>query len=163
MMKFEKKTYPAKLAPVSRRAVTRGWVGWVCVGTTQADQDDRWASLAIEGLGVNGRGTGVLKSLWVAEIRIPDRRHRSGDRLLLAIELNSPTEPRPSDVLDCLAIARAGGVHARLRLKVSIDDIKIKIQPKYVTRKNLMSGKEFLEHYDTPYTCSPSSETYWSN
>jgi len=32
----------------------------------------------------------------------------------------------------------------------------------YVTRKNMMSGKEYQERYDTPYFCSPSSETYWS-
>ncbi len=32
----------------------------------------------------------------------------------------------------------------------------------YVTRKNLMAGKEFQERYDTPYFCSPSSESYWS-
>ena len=32
-----------------------------------------------------------------------------------------------------------------------------------VTKKNLLSGAEFQERYDTPYYCSPSSETYWSN
>ena len=32
----------------------------------------------------------------------------------------------------------------------------------YVTRKNTMSGRDFQERYDTPYFCSPSSETYWS-
>ena len=32
----------------------------------------------------------------------------------------------------------------------------------YVTRKNLMGGREFQERYDTPYYCSPRSETYWS-
>jgi hypothetical protein len=32
----------------------------------------------------------------------------------------------------------------------------------YITRKNMMSGKEYQERYDTPYYCSPSSETYWS-
>ena len=32
----------------------------------------------------------------------------------------------------------------------------------FVTRKNMMSGKEYLERYDTPYYCSPSSETFWS-
>ena len=32
----------------------------------------------------------------------------------------------------------------------------------YVTRKNLMGGREFQERYDTPYYCSPSSESYWS-
>lgn len=30
-----------------------------------------------------------------------------------------------------------------------------------VTRVNLMTGKEFQERADTPYYCSPSSETYW--
>jgi len=43
-------------------------------------------------------------------------------------------------------------------------------QPKYrmelhetwVTRRNLMGGAEFKERYDTPYYCSPSSESYWS-
>lgn len=37
------------------------------------------------------------------------------------------------------------------------------IHETYVTRKNLMTGKEFRERYDTPYFCSPSSETYWSS
>lgn len=32
----------------------------------------------------------------------------------------------------------------------------------FVTRKNMMSGKEYQERYDTPYFCSPSSESYWS-
>ena len=32
----------------------------------------------------------------------------------------------------------------------------------YVTRKNMMSGREYQERYDTPYFCSPSSESYWS-
>ena len=32
----------------------------------------------------------------------------------------------------------------------------------YVTKKNLIGGKEFKERYDTPYYCSPSSESYWS-
>lgn len=32
----------------------------------------------------------------------------------------------------------------------------------FVTRTNIMSGKEIQERYNTPYYCSPSSETYWS-
>lgn len=32
----------------------------------------------------------------------------------------------------------------------------------FVTKKNLLNGQEFQERYDTPYYCSPSSETYWS-
>ena len=33
---------------------------------------------------------------------------------------------------------------------------------KMVERTNLVSGKTFMEDEDTPYYCSPSSETYWS-
>jgi len=32
----------------------------------------------------------------------------------------------------------------------------------YVTKKNLMGGREFTERYDTPHFCSPASESYWS-
>jgi hypothetical protein len=33
---------------------------------------------------------------------------------------------------------------------------------KTVIRRNLMTGKEFTESANTPYYCSPSSESYWS-
>jgi len=33
---------------------------------------------------------------------------------------------------------------------------------KMVERTNLMTGKKFMEAEDTPYFCSPASETYWS-
>ena len=39
---------------------------------------------------------------------------------------------------------------------------RYEIHVTYVKRKNLMSGNEFVERYDTPYYCSPSSESYWS-
>jgi hypothetical protein len=45
--------------------------------------------------------------------------------------------------------------------ELSIVDIK-DYKPRMVTRKNLMSGAEFQEDVNTPYFCSPSSETYWS-
>lgn len=32
----------------------------------------------------------------------------------------------------------------------------------FVVKKNLLSGQEFAERYDTPNYCSPSSESYWS-
>ena len=38
--------------------------------------------------------------------------------------------------------------------------------PKYAIaereRTNMMNGKKFMESINTPYYCSPSSETYWS-
>ena len=39
---------------------------------------------------------------------------------------------------------------------------RYEIHKTYVTHKNLMTGQEFRERFDTPYFCSPSSETYWS-
>jgi hypothetical protein len=33
---------------------------------------------------------------------------------------------------------------------------------KTVTRRNIMTGQTFQESVNTPYFCSPSSETYWS-
>ena len=32
----------------------------------------------------------------------------------------------------------------------------------WVTKRNMMSGTTYQERYDTPYFCSPSSETFWS-
>jgi hypothetical protein len=39
---------------------------------------------------------------------------------------------------------------------------RIVAQDTYVTKRNMMSNKEFQERYDTPHYCSPSSESYWS-
>lgn len=39
---------------------------------------------------------------------------------------------------------------------------RYEIHETFVTKKNMMSGNLFEERYDTPYYCSPSSETYWS-
>lgn len=32
----------------------------------------------------------------------------------------------------------------------------------WIIKKNLATGQEYAERYDTPYFCSPSSETFWS-
>lgn len=42
------------------------------------------------------------------------------------------------------------------------EGLVVHVYETFVTRKNMMSGKEFKERYDTPYFSSPSSETYWS-
>jgi len=39
---------------------------------------------------------------------------------------------------------------------------RFEIRETYVTRKNLLSGNEYRERFDTPRSCSPASETYWS-
>jgi len=42
------------------------------------------------------------------------------------------------------------------------DGYRLEFHETYVIKQNLMGGKEFTERYDTPYYCSPSSESYWS-
>jgi hypothetical protein len=39
---------------------------------------------------------------------------------------------------------------------------RFEIHETLVTRHNLMGGGEYQERYDTPRSCSPSSEAYWS-
>jgi len=39
---------------------------------------------------------------------------------------------------------------------------RYEIHQTFVVRRNLLSGVEFEERYDTPHYCSPSSESYWS-
>ena len=39
---------------------------------------------------------------------------------------------------------------------------RFEIHETFVTKQNLMGGAEFQERYDTPYFCSPASESYWS-
>ena len=41
-----------------------------------------------------------------------------------------------------------------------MQDFRANIE-KTVTRTNAMTGKEFQEPINTPYSCSPSSESYW--
>ena len=38
----------------------------------------------------------------------------------------------------------------------------VELHETFVTKTNLMGGQEFTERYDTPYFCSPASESYWS-
>lgn len=47
-----------------------------------------------------------------------------------------------------LAIAEVSHFHSKIE--------------KQVVRKNLLSGKEFVEPINTPNYCSPASESYWS-
>jgi len=40
---------------------------------------------------------------------------------------------------------------------------RLAIHETFVTRTNIITGLEFQERYDTPYFCSPSSESFWAN
>lgn len=40
--------------------------------------------------------------------------------------------------------------------------VLVEVKETYVERTNAMTGKKFMERYDTPYCCSPSSEAFFS-
>ena len=40
---------------------------------------------------------------------------------------------------------------------------RVEVRETYITRKNIMTGDTFQERFDTPYYCSPSSESFWCN
>lgn len=39
---------------------------------------------------------------------------------------------------------------------------EILVHVTHIEKTNMMTGKKYLERYDTPISCSPASETYWS-
>lgn len=57
----------------------------------------------------------------------------------------------------CTRLMKAGG-----NWKVMTGEEYIARPQIMVERINFMTGEPFMEAKDTPYFCSPSSETYWS-
>jgi hypothetical protein len=83
---------------------------------------------------------------YTIEVYKADRRTKQGERLINKQDLG--------DITDTLA---------KKLVEMNQDaGFRVELHETYVTRTNMMSGKEFQERYDTPYYCSPSSETYWS-
>jgi hypothetical protein len=86
--------------------------------------------------------------MYTVEIYKADKRKKAGERLVLKKDYDTKN----------LSTLEHTVKHTWLKR----DGYRYEIHETYVTRKNLMGGKEFQERYDTPYYCSPSSETYWS-
>jgi hypothetical protein len=81
---------------------------------------------------------------YTVELYKLDRRQKDG-RVLV-----SKTDFEDIDLGDLETLVPVGSRYIR------------EIHETYVTRKNAMTGETFQERYDTPYFCSPSSESYWS-
>ena len=84
--------------------------------------------------------------MYTVEIYKTDKRTKAGERLVF--KKDYATDNRSTLELSVRAHMQKGE--------------RYEIHETYVTRTSLMGGKEFQERYDTPYYCSPSSETYWS-
>ena len=82
---------------------------------------------------------------YTLEIYKADKRTKKGRRLVEVQEFTA-TDAGIKTLAD--AIRESGFI--------------VEVFATFVTTRNLMTGKEFQERYDTPYFCSPSSERYWS-
>jgi hypothetical protein len=86
---------------------------------------------------------------YTVEVYKSDKRSKTGERLVTKVDKTH---------------------HSLSLLEFACDDMypaskgfRVVINETYVTRKNLLTGIEFQEHYDTPSFCSPSSESFWAN
>ena len=86
--------------------------------------------------------------MYTVEIYKADRRKKSGERLVLKQDYDT-------DNLSMLE-------HTVKNTWLKRDGFRYEIHKTYVTSRNVLTGKDFQERYDTPYYCSPRSETFWS-
>ena len=84
--------------------------------------------------------------MYTIEIYRKDARKKAGERLLSKEDLTVTTVEAAT----------------RYANKVMGPKDRCEVHQTMVTKRSAMAPfKEFEERYDTPYYCSPSSETYW--
>jgi hypothetical protein len=86
--------------------------------------------------------------MYTVEIYKKDARTKSGERLVSKTDY----EVTEQSMLE----------HTVKHTYRASQGYRYEIHDTFVTKTNLMGGKEFTERYDTPHFCSPSSESYWS-
>jgi hypothetical protein len=86
--------------------------------------------------------------MYTVEIYKTDARTKSGERLVSKTDY---------DVTETTMLE-----HTVRHTYRASQGYRYEIHETLVTRTNLLSGQEFQERYDTPYYCSPSSESYFS-
>lgn len=80
-----------------------------------------------------------------------DRRCKSGERFIQSYDFDRHDDEAMQREVVAL---RAAGY---------FDDMyRIEFAPKYITVTNLMTGKPVQINADTPWSCRPDSESYWS-
>jgi len=86
--------------------------------------------------------------MYTVEVYKSDRRKKSGERFVIKTDHSTADRDAIETVYNTKYPAAKG--------------YRYEIHKTMVVRRNLMSGNEYEERYDTPIYCSPSSETYWS-
>ena len=93
-----------------------------------------------------------MKTDWTVYIYKKDRRHTTGQRLFsTTVWTGRDAEGIEREVLEL-----------KRELYPDADGWSIMWCPAMKTVKNLMSGAEIEIPHDTPRSCDPSSELYWS-
>ena len=89
--------------------------------------------------------------IYVLRIYRYDRRCKSGERFVKSYEYDRKDDASMDIEVNVLRI------HG-----YSDDMFRIEYAPKFITVKNLMSGKDVQIAADTPWNCRVDSESYWS-
>lgn len=95
----------------------------------------------------------VEEKEYTVEVYKRDGRRKSGESLVKTYDLSAKASLKSAE-------AHVGVI--QIATYPVSKGYRVELHETYVTRKNIMSGEEFKERYDTPYFCSPSSESYWS-
>jgi len=86
--------------------------------------------------------------MYTVEVYKRDARTKRGERLVRKVDHTSAD--------------RSSLEHVYKHTYFPSQGYRFEIHETLVTRHNLMGGGEYQERYDTPRSCSPSSEAYWS-
>lgn len=88
-----------------------------------------------------------MRNDYTVEIFKTDRRCHRGERMIAKFDFVNVTKD---------------GLEKEMAKQYGSEKFRYAIFETMVTKKNILTGVEFKERYDTPYYCSPSSETYFS-
>lgn len=92
-----------------------------------------------------------MRTDWTLMVYRFDKRTKTGEKLRGRYEYcNKTLDDMHNEIKD---------LSAKL---YPASQFRIDLHETYVTRKNLMTGVEFKEHFMTPHYCSPAFESYWS-
>jgi hypothetical protein len=86
--------------------------------------------------------------MYTVEVYKKDRRSKKGERLVR----KSDHSTHDAKLLE----------HLYKHTYFPSEGYRFEIHETMVTRKNAITGQLYEERYDTPRSCSPSSETFWS-
>ncbi len=86
--------------------------------------------------------------MYTVEVYKKDRRTKKGERLVRKVDHSTAD--------------RTALEHVYKHTYFPSEGYRFEIHETVVMRRNMITDSWFRERYDTPYHCSPSSETYWS-